>query len=75
MAEEETEKLICELKELFEGRSRMFRRAIMAVTVEKLPMLFTSGQEVADYIMNSLNQCDDAAEKYASKQLIWDLLH
>lgn len=75
MAEEETEKLVSEIKELFEGRSRMFRRAIMAVTVEKLPMLFTSGQEVADYIMNSLNQCDDAAEKYASKQLIWDLLH
>ena len=75
MAEEETEKLIGELKGLFEGRSRMFRRAIMAVTVEKLPMLFTSAQEVADYIMNSLNQCDDAAEKYASKQLIWDLIH
>ncbi|MDE6853152.1 MAG: hypothetical protein K2J67_11835, partial [Lachnospiraceae bacterium] len=75
MAEEETEKLIGELKTLFEGRSRMFRRAIMAVTVEKLPILFTSGQEVADYIMNSLNQCNDAAEKFASKQLIWDWTH
>lgn len=75
MAEAETEKLIAELKELFQGQSRMLRRAIMAETVEKLPTFFSSAQEVADYIMNSLNQCDDAAEKYASKQLIWDMIH
>lgn len=75
MAEAETEKLIGELKELFQGQSRMLRRAIMAGTVEKLPTLFSSAQEVADYIINSLNQCDDEAEKYASKQLILDLIH
>ena len=70
IAAEETEKLVAELKVLFQGRSRMFRRAIMASTVEKLPTFFGNAQEVADYVMNALNRCDDEAEKYASKQLI-----
>ena len=47
IAEQETEKLLSELKELFQGRSRMFRRAIMAATVEKLPTFFKSAQEIA----------------------------
>lgn len=74
IAEAETERLITELKDMFQGQSRMLRRAIMAGTVEKLPTFFSSAQEVADYIINSLNQCDDVAEKYASKQLILDLM-
>ena len=74
MAEEESEKLIAEIKELFQGRSRMFRRAIMAGTIEKLPTFLQSAQEVADYMMTSLNNCDDEAEKYASKQLILELI-
>ena len=52
----------------------MFRRAIMAATVEKLPTFFKSAQEIADYMMNALNQCDDEAEKYASKQLILEMI-
>lgn len=74
IAEAETERLITELKDMFQGQNRMLRRAIMAGTVEKLPTFFSSAQEVADYIINSLNQCDDAAEKYASKQLILELM-
>ena len=74
IAEQETEKLLSELKELFQGRSRMFRRAIMAATVEKLPTFFKSAQEIADYMMNALNQCDDEAEKCASKQLILEMI-
>lgn len=74
LAEEVTEQLIGELKESFQGQSRMLRRAVMAGTVEKLPTFFTSAQEVADYIIQSLNQCDDEAEKYASKQLILELI-
>lgn len=75
IVEAETEKLIGELEELFKGQNRMLRRAIMAGTIEKLPAFFSSAQEVADYIMNTLNQCNDEAEKYASKQLILDLIH
>ena len=74
MADEEAAKLIAECKEHFKGKSRMLRRAIMANTLEKMPVFFTSAQEVADYITSSLAQCDDEAEKYAAKQLLMEIM-
>lgn len=74
MADEMAGKLIDEVKELFKGSSRMLRRAVMANTLEKMPVFFKNPQEVADYITSSLGQCDDTAEKYASKQLIIDVM-
>lgn len=74
MAEEAAENLICEVKELFNNSSRMVRRAIMANTLEKMPVFFKTSQEVADYVMASLIQCNDEAEKYASKQLILEMI-
>ena len=52
----------------------MLRRAIMANTLEHMPVFFTSGQEIADYVMAALSQCDDDAEKYAAKQLLLDVI-
>ena len=57
-----------------EGQSRLVRRAIMANTLEKIPVFFSTPQEVADYISQSLMLCDDEAEKYASKQLIQEMM-
>lgn len=74
MAEDAAAKLIEECKELFKGKSRMIRRAVMANTLEKMPVFFTSAQEVADYVMTSLTQCSDEAEKYASKQLLLEIM-
>lgn len=74
MADEAASELIAECKELFQGKSRMLRRAVMANTLEKIPVFFTSAQEVADYVMNSLSQCDDMAEKYAAKQLLMEVM-
>ena len=74
MAEEAADTLIAECKALFQGKSRMLRRAVMANTLEKMPVFFTSAQEVADYVMNALSSCDDEAEKYASKQLLLDVI-
>lgn len=74
MAEDAASELILECKDFFQGKSRMLRRAIMANTLEKMPVFFTSAQEVADYVMNSLSQCDDMAEKYASKQLLMEIM-
>lgn len=71
---EETAALISELKEKLSKSSRMVRRAIMASTLEKLPVFFQNRQEVADYISSSFAQCDDAAEKYAAKQLILEVM-
>ncbi len=74
MVEKVTAELISELKELFKGSSRMLRRAVMANTLEKIPVFFNTPQEVADYVMASLGQCEDEAEKYASKQLVLELM-
>lgn len=74
VAEQAAEDLIAELKEAFKGQSRMVRRAIMANTLEKIPVFFTTPQEVADYISQSLALCDDEAEKYAAKQLIQSIM-
>lgn len=46
----------------------------MANTLEKIPVFFSTPQEVADYISQSLMLCDDEAEKYASKQLIQEMM-
>lgn len=74
MAEEVTAQLIEECKVFFKGKSRMLRRAVMANTLEKMPVFFGSAQEVADYVMTSLSQCEDSAEKYAAKQLLMDVM-
>lgn len=73
-AEEAAKQLIGELKSAFQGQSRMVRRAIMANTLEKIPVFFTTPQEVADYVSQSLGLCEDEAEKYASKQLIQEMM-
>lgn len=70
MAEKTAASLVNEVKELFKGRSRIFRRAVMANTLDKMPVFFNNPQEVADYISDSLIQCGDNAEKYASKEII-----
>ena len=46
----------------------------MANTLEKMPVFFTSAQEVADYVTDSLSSCDDEAEKYAAKQLLMEMI-
>ena len=72
--EKAAEELVSELKQAFKGQSRLVRRAIMANTLEKIPVFFSTPQEVADYISQSLSLCDDEAEKYASKQLIQEMM-
>lgn len=75
MAEDAADTLIEECRQFFRGKSRMLRRAVMANTLEKMPVFFTSAQEVADYVMNALLLCEDAAEKYAAKQLLSEFMH
>ena len=73
-AEKAAEELVSELKQAFKGQSRLVRRAIMANTLEKIPVFFSTPQEVADYISQSLGLCVDEADKYASKQLIQEMM-
>ena len=69
-----SDELTVEIKNCLRESSRMVRRAIMANTINKLPVFFNTPQEVADYVSMSLEQCDDSAEKYASKQLIMEMM-
>jgi hypothetical protein len=66
----ETDKLIKELEDSFKSLDRMIIRAIMASTMNKLPVFFNSHSEVMDYVLYSLNKCTDMAEKYASMEII-----
>lgn len=64
----EIDELINELTDKFLNVDRMIVRAIMARTMEKLPVAFNTHTEVMDYILYSLNKCTDMAEKYASRK-------
>ena len=74
MADEAAAELISDCKAFFSGKSRMIRRAVMANTIGKMPVFFKNAQEIADYVMDCLSQCKDEAEKYASKQLLIDMM-
>ena len=74
IADKAAAEIIEECRTFFQGKSRMLRRAVMANTLEKMPVFFANAQEVADYVMGALSGCDDEAEKYASKLLLMDIM-
>lgn len=71
---EVTAELLQELEQLFSEKGRYIKRAVMAGTLEKMPVFFDSAQEVADYVGNALSQCTDAAEKYAVAAIMEELM-
>lgn len=72
--EEVTASLLQELEQLFTQKGRYIKRAVMAATLEKMPVFFDSAQEVADYVGNVLSQCSDGAEKYAVATIMEELM-
>lgn len=66
----EVDKLIMELTDRFKSTDRMITRAIMANTMELIPVYFNTHTEVMEYVLYSLNRCTDIAEKYASMEII-----
>ncbi len=58
-----TEAYITKISDLFQKNQKSVNRAIIANTIGKMPVFFTSSDEVAQYIINSLEQCRDRAEK------------
>ena len=59
-----------ELTDRFKSTDRMITRAIMANTMELMPVYFNTHTEVMEYVLYSLNRCTDIAEKYASMEII-----
>lgn len=70
----EIDKLTKELTERFESYDRMIIRAIMANTMDKIPVFFSTHTEVMDYVVYSLNKCTDLAEKYACMEIIQNIM-
>ncbi len=64
------EDLFAKLTELFQMNSQYINRAVMANTINKMPVFFQSSKDVADYIKSTLEQCHDKAEKTACVNLI-----
>lgn len=62
--------LILKLTEEFKNNSKYVNRALMANTINKMPVFFDSSQDVRDYIKGTLDQCHDLAEKIACVNII-----
>jgi hypothetical protein len=74
MLKEEADRLFRELTKLFEESDRMISRAVMANTLNKLPVFFDNHKEVMDYVLYSLEKCSDPAEKAACIEIISDII-
>lgn len=58
----------------FSGMDRMVCRAIMANTINKMPVFFSSRNEVMDYVRYAIEHCFDSSEKAASYEIINDIM-
>lgn len=72
--EQETEKYLEELNQLFQGLKKPVIRAVMSQVLSKLPVFFNSAQEIENYIRNSLNSCTDIYEKETCMELLLKLV-
>lgn len=70
LLEQKTKTLVAELEKLFENQDKMVTRAIMANTVNKMPVFFRDHKEVMDYVRYSMERCSDTAEKAACIEII-----
>lgn len=74
MVEKEADRLIDELTTFFAGHDRMISRAVIANTINKIPVFFQNHKEVMDYILYSLEKCSDPMEKFACMDIIRDMM-
>lgn len=58
-----TTEYISKISQMFQKNQMCINRAIIANTLEKMPVFFSSREEVMEYIIHSLEQCKDQAEK------------
>ena len=67
---EAEQELFQSLSASWKGQPRVLVRAAMAKILSRLPVFFQSAQELHAYIQNSLEACEDEAEREASVRLI-----
>lgn len=71
---EQTGKLLAKLKEQFSQNEICITRAVIAATISKFPVFFTSSEEVEEYVRESLERCTDDAERQASMNVIASIM-
>lgn len=67
---EQTQQLLEKLKTQFAENEMCINRAVIAATISKFPVFFTSSKEVEEYIREALERCQDDAERQASMNVI-----
>ena len=70
MVEKETKALIDELTLLFAEHDKVICRAVIANTINKMPVFFKDHKEVMDYVCYSFERCSDTFEKAACVEII-----
>jgi hypothetical protein len=70
LLEKETKVLLKELGEMFANQDKIITRAIIANTLNKMPVFFKDHKEVMDYVLYSIERCSDEAEKVACAEII-----
>lgn len=60
-----SDELLAKFDNILTNSNRRVKRAIMACTLDKMPLFFKNGDEVVDYIKTAINTCNDKAEKTA----------
>lgn len=58
------------LGQVFDSNDRMVSRAVMANTMNKMPVFFADHKEVMDYVRYSIERCSDVYEKAACYEII-----
>lgn len=62
--------MIADLTEFFNNHQKLINKSVMAVILSSLPVFFNNITEVQDYVYNSLSNCTNHAEKYASVEIL-----
>ena len=58
------------MKQQFADNEMCVNRAVIAATISKFPVFFTSSKEVEEYVKEALERCQDDAERQASMNVI-----
>lgn len=60
--------------EFFKNNKKPVNRAVMAQVLSALPIFFNNVDEIKDYIVQSISQCSDEAEKLACYEIFHSLM-
>lgn len=72
--EEKTKEVLEKLAKQFKKNQMCINRAVIANTISKFPVFFSTAEEVKEYVENALYSCQDIAEKQACINIIHNII-